>query len=81
MLNLQRKTALSPGKVTERLKSFFGEGGLGLTLRKEKPPCLTFEGGGGYVTASVCESEGKTEVQLVTQEWEAPVKEFASRLP
>jgi len=81
MLNLEVKTKLSVEEVTERLKKFFGKDGLGLQLAEEAAQCLTFEGGGGYVTATLCPEGAKTRVDLVTQEWDIKVKDFASRLP
>ncbi len=81
MINLELKTKLGPEEVVKRLKAFFGGGGLGMDLSEESPQCLTFEGGGGYVTATVCSEESKTRVNLVTQEWENQVKKFLSSLP
>ncbi len=81
MLNLEVTTKLSQVEVIQRLKTFFGKGGLGLDLTQEAPQCLTFEGGGGHVTATICSEEGKIRVNLVTQEWENQVKKFASGLP
>ncbi len=81
MLNLEVKTKLSVEEVTERLKKFFGKDGLGLQLAEEASQCLTFEGGGGYVTATLCSEGTKTRIDLVTQEWDIKVKDFASRLP
>lgn len=81
MLNFEVKTKLSGQEVIDRLKKFFGKDGLGLQVAEETEACLTFEGGGGYVTATVCEEKGKTRVDLVTQEWDFQVKEFASGLP
>ena len=60
MINLEKKTKLSPEEVMKRLKKFFGKGGQGLEITEEAPQCLTFSGGGGYVTAAVCSEEGKT---------------------
>ena len=81
MLNLEVKTKLSTEDVTKRAKRFFGKGGLGLEVSEENPQCLSFEGGGGYVTATLCSEGDKTRVTLVTQEWDYQVKEFASSLP
>lgn len=80
MINLEVKTKLSQEEVVKRLKKFFGKGGLGLDMTEESPQCLNFEGGGGYVTATLCLEEGKTRIDLVTQEWDHQVKEFASGL-
>jgi hypothetical protein len=80
MLNLEVKTKLSTEEVTKRAKRFFGKGGLGLEASEENPQCLSFEGGGGYVTATMCAEGDKTRVTLVTQEWDYQVKEFAASL-
>jgi hypothetical protein len=80
MLNLESRTKLSQEEVLQKLKRFFGKGGLGLELSYETPQCLTFIGGGGYVKATLCSEENRTRVNLVTQEWDYDVKEFASRL-
>ena len=81
MIRLEVKTKLQQEEAAERLKKFFGKGGLGLDIAQETPQCLTFEGGGGYVTASLCTEEGKTRITLVSQEWDIQVKKFASDLP
>ncbi len=81
MLNLETKTKLSEEEVVDRLKRFFGKGGLGMDLSEESPQCLSFEGGGGYVTATICPEENRNRIGLVTQEWEYQVKSFTARLP
>jgi len=81
MINLDVRTKLKQEEVIERLKKFFGKGGLGLDITEEGPQCLTFEGGGGHVTATLCPEEGKTRINLVSQEWDSQVKKFASSLP
>jgi hypothetical protein len=81
MLKLEVQTKLSHQEAIERLKSFFGKGGLGLEIKDEASQCLTFEGGGGFVTATVCPGEGNTRIDLETQEWEYQVKKFSSSLP
>jgi hypothetical protein len=81
MLNLEIKTKLSAEEALRRLKKFFGEGGLGLSLAEETGQCLSFEGGGGHVTATLCQEGATTRISLTTQEWDHQVREFASRLP
>jgi hypothetical protein len=80
MINLEAKTKLKQEEIIDRLKRFFGKGGLGLEITEETPLCLTFEGGGGYVTATLCSEENKIRINLVTQEWDSQVKKFASSL-
>ncbi|MEE9435432.1 MAG: hypothetical protein V3V37_02005 [Candidatus Adiutricales bacterium] len=81
MLNLEVKTKLSVEETIGRLKSYFGKGGFGLEIKDENEACLNFEGSGGYVTATVCEDGRNTKVELVGQEWEIQMKNFASKLP
>jgi hypothetical protein len=80
MLKIEKTTKKRPQEVVQKLKDFFGKGGLGLDLKEETSTCLTFEGGGGYVNALLCKEETMTRVDLTTQEWDYQVKEFASRL-
>jgi hypothetical protein len=64
MINLEVKTKLKQEEVIGRLKKFFGKDGLGLEIAEETPQCLTFEGAGGHVTATVCPEEGKTKISI-----------------
>ena len=80
MINLEARTKLTPEQVASSLRKFFGKGGLGLELTEDAPQCLTFEGGGGYVTATLCLDKGKTRINLVAQEWDQQVKKFVSGL-
>ncbi len=57
MTNLEVRTKLGQEEVVERLKKYFGKGGLGLEICRETPQCLSFEGGGGYVTTTICPEE------------------------
>jgi hypothetical protein len=80
MIHMQGKSRLAPEEVLGRLRKFFGKDGQGLELTEEGPLCLTFTGGGGYVTASVCLEGEQTKVDLVSREWEYQVKEFLSQI-
>lgn len=80
MINLEVETKLSVEEASKRLKSFFGKGGLGLDIVEETTECLNFAGSGGFVNAVICPAEGKTKIELQSQEWEIQVNEFASNL-
>jgi len=80
MIKLEVKTKLSREEMAERLKRFFGKGGLGLEMTEETEQCLHFEGG-GYVSATICTEHGKMRLEFVTQEWDFHVRRFASELP
>jgi hypothetical protein len=81
MLNLEVRTKLSQEETIQQLKKFFGKEEMGLGIAEETLQCFTFKGGGGRVTAAICPEEGKTRINLVTQEWDYQVKKFASSLP
>ncbi|MCX5919649.1 MAG: hypothetical protein NTX30_23625 [Deltaproteobacteria bacterium] len=81
MINIEGKSRLKPEELMARLKRYFGQGGQGMEVTEENPSCISFSGGGGYVNATVCVEDGKTKVNLVTQECEYQVKEFLSQLP
>ena len=76
MLKLEVKTRLPEEQVKQRITAFFRDGN-GLNITAEAPDCLTFEGSGGYVTATICREANETRVELETQEWEEQVKQFA----
>ena len=80
MIHMEGQSRLAPQEVLGRLRKFFGKGGQGLELTEENASCLTFTGGGGYVTANVCREGEQTKVDLVSQEWEYQVKEFLSQI-
>jgi hypothetical protein len=79
MLSVEYRSSLEPEEIIQRLKVYFGRD-LGLELTEEKPGCLTFEGGGGFVTASLREEKQKTKVEIVTRQWDQKVRDFVSRL-
>ncbi len=80
MLNLEVKSKRTPEKVFHQIKEYFGDGGLGLAVASEGAECISFEGSGGYVTATLCPEGAVTRVNLETREWEYHVKKFAGIL-
>ncbi len=81
VLSMEVRTSLSMEELGERLKQFFGIGALGLALKEDCPDCLTFEGGGGQVTAAFRAEGEKTLLKIVTSGWAVPVKKFIDKLP
>ena len=81
MINIEGTTKLSQEEVILSLKNYFGKSGQGMEVTEEQSSCLTFSGGGGSVTATLCPEGDKTRVNLVAQEWEYQAKQFISRLP
>jgi hypothetical protein len=81
VLSMDVRTTLSVGELGERLKAFFGKDGLGLDVKEDRPGCITFAGGGGYVSADCCPEGEKTRLHIVTSERAVQVKRFVSGLP
>ena len=79
MLNISTTTKKSPQETSDEIKQFFGADGLGLELVDDHGNCLSFSGGGGYVKATICEAEGKNQVDFVTAEWDYQVKRFLAK--
>ena len=69
-----------PSKVLDRATSYFGPGGLGLTSREADEDHAAFVGGGGHVAITVCANDGRTDVELETQEWDVQVRQFLGEL-
>ncbi len=80
MINIEGRSRLNPEQLMSRLKIYFGKK-YGLAVTEENPSCISFSGSTGYVNATVCREDGKTRVNLMTQEWEYQAKEFLSQLP
>jgi hypothetical protein len=70
-------TKIAPETVLDRAQEYFGR--LGLVLSKREPGLLCMEGLGGYVAFTVCGGK-ETDVDVVTKEWDAHVKEFLQRI-
>lgn len=80
MINLESTTRLTRDLIISRLKAFFGTGGLGLDLTEETSENIRFEGGGGYVAASICPEGDGFRLSLISMEWEDQARKFISRL-
>src|SRR5262249_58546483 len=75
MLKLEVKTQLPEEQLKQRTKSFFKDD-LGLNITAEASDCVTFAGGGGYVTAVFSHDQDATRGELETREGEEQAKRF-----
>lgn len=80
MLKIARQTRLKPIEVIERAVTFFGQGGQGLTETQRNACCVSFEGGGGFVSVSITEEDDRHSVDVETREYEYQVKRFLETL-
>ena len=80
MIRISKETKLKSAEVIDRASGFFGKGGLGLDEKERNPCCVTFEGGGGYVSVNIEDGEKMRTVDVETREWDYQVKQFLEKL-
>ena len=72
---------LEPSVVLARAARYFGEEGVGLTLRERDDRHVILEGAGGFVAVSATPTEDdRTNVDLMTREWDIAVRDFMGKL-
>jgi len=76
MLRIFKQTDLTSEQILERAAGFFGPDGHGLDEKERGSCCVSFEGGGGFVTVTVSEQAGRRSVEIETREHEYQVKQF-----
>ena len=82
MVRLGKETRRSPKHVLDKAVVFFGPGGLGLTIQATSDQSVSFEGSGGYVTVTTSQTEGsdRTEVDIVSREWDHQAQQFLGKI-
>ncbi len=81
MIVLEKKTKMKRDELIKKVESFFGPGGEGLVISSKSDCCITFQGGGGYVTVTLYEEDsGYTRVQVESREWDYQGKKFLETL-
>ena len=77
MIIKKKMTKKTGQAILNKAKSFFGPEGNGLTIASEGNCCITFTGGGGYLTVTIDDSsEGNTRIEVETREWDYLAKKF-----
>ena len=80
MIRIAKNTRLTPEEVIEKAARFFGSAGQGLAEKERSMCCISFEGGGGYVTVSVADGDGRRMVDVESREFEYQIKSFMNIL-
>ena len=80
MLKIAKQTGLVPEEIMDRASAFFGKGGEGLEEKERNPCCISFEGGGGYVSISIDDDLKHRTVDVETREFEYQAKKFLGKL-
>lgn len=80
MVRLGKKTKQTPQEVLDQAETFFGPENVGLELRQRDAQSVIFEGGGGYITITAMQSEGQTDVNIESREWDYQARQFLGKL-
>lgn len=80
MLRIAKRTGLVPEEVIKRALKFFGKGGEELEEKERNRCCISFEGGGGYVSIAIVDEEKRSIVDVETREFEYQTKRFMQTL-
>ena len=82
MIVLEKSLKGEGESIIKKAKAFFGPEGEGLSVLSEGNCCITFTGGGGYVTVTIKKEEkvNKTRIEVETREWEYQAKKFMETL-
>jgi len=80
MLKIAKQTKLAHEEVMNRASKFFGKNGEGLEEIERNPCCISFEGGGGYVSVSITDEQKHRTVDVETREYEYQAKQFLGTL-
>jgi hypothetical protein len=81
MLRISKESRLAPEEILTRASNYFGKGGEGLEEAERGSCCISFEGGGGYVTVTVSEKETPyREVNVETREFDYQARQFLSTI-
>lgn len=80
MINLSTVTKLSQKDVVKKAVEFWGPGGYGLEIKEQADTYALFEGGGGGVEIVTNATDGKTEVDIASREWDYQAQEFLSKI-
>lgn len=80
MLKISTTTNKDYAEIITMAKDYFGPEGVGLHVNEIGEDCASFQGGGGYVSVTMCPKDGETEVELEGREWEHDMKKFISQV-
>ena len=80
MIRIEKSTRLRPAEIIDKASAYFGSGGEGLAEKERGKCCVSFEGGGGYVTVTVADDDTHRVVDVESREFEYQVKQFLNTI-
>ena len=80
MIRITKQTNLKPEDIIIKAAKFFGSQGEQLEEKERNPCCISFEGGGGYISISIAEEGVRRAVDIETREFEYQAQRFLELL-
>ena len=80
MIRISKQTKLHPHQIIAKAEHFFGKKGEGLVAKDRTPCCISFVGGGGFVSVSVVDEQKTRTVDIETREFDYPAMKFFQSL-
>jgi hypothetical protein len=80
MIRISKQTRLKSDDIIERASKYFGKGGEGLQETQRNLCCISFEGGGGYVSVSIVEEDKLRIVDVESREFEYQARRFLEKI-
>lgn len=80
MINLSKESKLSREDVIKKALEYWGPGGYGLTVTQQAETYAAFEGAGGGVEVVARTRDGKTEVEILSREWDSQATSFLDKI-
>jgi hypothetical protein len=80
MIRISKQTRLKSDDIIERASKYFGKGGEGLQETQRNLCCISFEGGGGYVSVSIVEEDKLRIVDVESREFEYQARRFLEKM-
>jgi len=79
MIHLSKETELAVDEILARATTYFVDEAHLAPVDRSKC-CVSFEGGGGYVTVSaLCKDQGHCSIEIESREWDYWARDFLRR--
>jgi len=80
MIKIAKQIELDSEEIIAQASKFFGKDGEELEEIERNPCCISFEGGGGYVSILISDEDKRRMVVIETREFEYQAKQFLATL-
>ena len=80
MIRIAKNTRLAREEIIHRAAEYFGENGVGLSETCRTRCTISFEGTGGYLSATIIEKEAERLVEVESREFEYFAERFLDKV-